>query len=131
MDDNVNPFPWIKENIVSSSAGGSSLHRQGILHPNTVDGSSLRRQGICIILQKSATKICPCVGGHCSRHESFAVGRYQYFSVLLQFLHTSKWEHFFNGDFVSYPHVVPSVRLGFYILPALSPSGQLYAVARL
>lgn len=30
MDDNVNPFPWIKENIVSNSAGGSSLHRQGI-----------------------------------------------------------------------------------------------------
>lgn len=31
MDDNVNSFPWIKENIVNSSAGGSSLHRQGVL----------------------------------------------------------------------------------------------------
>lgn len=30
MDDSINPFPWIKENIVSSSAGGPSLHRQGI-----------------------------------------------------------------------------------------------------
>lgn len=29
MDDSINPFPWIKENTVSSSAGGSSLHKQG------------------------------------------------------------------------------------------------------
>lgn len=96
-----------------------------------VAGSSPHRQGICIILQKSAAKICPCVGGHCGRHGSLTVRRYQYFSVLLQFLHTSKREHFFDGDLVSYPHVVPSICLGFYILPALSPSGQLYAVARL
>ena len=32
-----------------------------------------------------------------------------------------------DGD----PHVVPSVRLSFYILPALGPSGQLYAITRL
>ena len=96
-----------------------------------VAGSSPHRQGICIVLQKSVTKICPCVDGRCDRCGSSAVRRYQYFPVLLQFLYTSKREHFFDGDLISYPHVVPSVRLGFYILPALGPSGQLYAITRL
>ena len=115
MDDNVNPFPWINENIVSSSAGGSSLHRQGV----------------CVVSQETTAKIYPCANGHCDRCGSSAVRRYQYFSVLLQFLYTSKREHFFDGDLISYPHVVPSVRLSFYILPALGPSGQLYAITRL
>lgn len=94
-------------------------------------GSSLHRQGVCVVSQETAAKIYPCVDGHCDRCGSSAVRRYQYFSVLLQFLYTSKREHFFDGDLISYPHVVPSVRLGFYILPALGPSGQLYAITRL
>ena len=47
MDDNVNPFPWIKENIVSSSAGGSSLHRQGV----------------CVVSQ--AGRMCRITGDYC------------------------------------------------------------------